>query len=115
MSSQDELGSALARSIVEQVARDAVKTLFTRNYGSIEVHGDAYTEAEFEQDVVDVLLGDDTGCLNPDEVSDENCTVLIVDKLLAGAHAEEKEMAGERRRLLTTVHGLIVKFIVRYT
>jgi hypothetical protein len=107
-----EFGSPLARLIVESVARDAVKTLFMRHCVEMEVHLDnaaqALLEKEWEQDVVNVLLADDLGCLDAEDVTAENCTVLAVEQKLpsqiADLSATQQRVTEWAKRCFGTQH-----------
>jgi len=52
-----------AREVVETISRNALKLFFTRNCGDITLDEDT-TEDELIDDVVNVMVGDDPGCLD---------------------------------------------------
>jgi hypothetical protein len=57
----------VSKEVIKYIATEAIKLLFTRNCGSLELDEDAATEDEMAQDVVNVLVGDDQGCLDDDD------------------------------------------------
>ncbi|MFL6314830.1 MAG: hypothetical protein ACJ71W_22215 [Terriglobales bacterium] len=73
-----------AEAITRRLTENAVRLSITRHDlkdddGDI----DDQTEQDIVNDTISVALGEDTGCLDPDALSSENCEVLFVkDQLL---------------------------------
>jgi hypothetical protein len=72
-----------AEAITRRVTEHAVRISIVRH--DLQ-HDDAAIDDQTEQDIVNdtiaVALGEDTGCLDPDSLSAENCEVLFVEDQL---------------------------------
>lgn len=73
---------AVARQIIERVAKDAVMFAIVRN--SLEWDEDLeQTDEEIAQDAVSVCTGDEMGCLDESNATAENCTHVFVREALS--------------------------------
>lgn len=67
---RDKIEDNIAKKVITTVVTDAIKLLFVRNCGVLHVDEDGATEEEMIQDIVNVLTGEDTGCLDPNDADD---------------------------------------------
>lgn len=81
-----------AEAIVRRVADSAIRLAITRwDLESSHVR----SQDEIVSDIIAVLLGEDTGCLDPDDLDETNCELLFVRKALRERPAA---LAGETRQ-----------------
>jgi hypothetical protein len=91
---------AKAREIVRRISTSALELAFTRhdltsdefdetNYpdvGGARQHEQAFEQfiEEIKEDVLNCLTGDDSGCLDPDELDATNCELIWLQEQLDG-------------------------------
>ena len=72
----------LARRIVERVAETAVRLAIVR-HSLVTEDDDTLDEDRIVEDIQNCCLGDETGCLDPEEMDETNCDLMFVQKELS--------------------------------
>lgn len=92
-----------AREIIKKISDAAIELAFTRH----DLKPDTFDPSDYEtskeevaaleqeiesikDDVLACLTGDDTGCLDPDELSAENCELLWLQEQLSSVSTDKE-------------------------
>jgi hypothetical protein len=74
----------MAEKITRRIAENLARLAYVR-YGLADADID---EQEFVDDAVALALGEETGCLDPEEVTEHNCELLFVEAELQSLFVE---------------------------
>ena len=76
-----EISEDRARSIIKKISDAAIELAVVRHsLTQEEFELDETFMEEIKQDVLEVLTGDETGCLLPEELDDTNCVRLWLQR-----------------------------------
>lgn len=108
-----------ARAIIKRIAGSAIGLAVTR-YG---LTSDEFDEADYpdldgvdalgafieslKADTVNCMTGDETGCLDPEDLDEDNCEIIWLKSTLSNSHAS---LLAERSELLARITNLATLF-----
>jgi hypothetical protein len=96
----------LAHEIISRVVPNVIRLAYIRH--DLAEHLEDMTEDEFAQDALQLALGEESGCIDPDDLDAENCEVMFVEEKLRVLHSDhiakcqELDKAKEERDNLNT-------------
>jgi hypothetical protein len=96
----------LASEITQRLTQNAVRVQFARRDmdGAVDADGVEFDEAAMVLDAVNLAMGEDVGCLPPEDITPENVDVLYVEQVLGRVEKEMRDRCFHNfERMLTRV------------
>lgn len=87
----------VSERIIRHVVTSVLRTAHCRAGLDDVESSNPINEKEFVEDGLSIALGEDTGCLDPGDLSDEDCEVLFVAKELRELLKRASEQKGNKQ------------------
>jgi hypothetical protein len=85
----------MAEKITRRIAENVARSAYTR-FGLADSMDGGIDQCEFVEDAVAIALGEESGCLAPEELTAENCELLFVEAELQSLFAEPVQLSPAR-------------------